>query len=57
MEMKLHVQNILLRNLTIFLVGIGESLGKSIPMPSGTFHNYLKGKLELARLSLINIHV
>ena len=24
-------------------VGIGESLGKSIPLPSGTFHNYLNG--------------
>ena len=26
-----------------FVVGIGESLGKSIPLPSGTFHNYLNG--------------
>ena len=24
-----------------FVVGIGESLGNSIPLPSGTFHNYL----------------
>ena len=26
-----------------FFVGIGESLGNSIPLPSGTFHNYING--------------
>ena len=26
-----------------FVVGIDESLGNSIPLPSGTFHNYLNG--------------
>ena len=27
----------------IVFVGIGEPLGNSIPLPSGTFHNYLNG--------------
>ena len=43
MEMKLHVQNNIAEEFNNFFVGIGESLGNSIPLPSGTFHNYLNG--------------